>query len=557
MMATTQVSRKRKAYSILEKLQVVERIRKGEMQTKVSKEVGIPESTLRGWLKDEAKLREASTVLEDCGQARKWARTTQDQQLETAVFTWFTQARSEGTPLSGPVIQAQALKMHKELRGDEENFRANAGWLQRFKERHAISQVDIRGEQRSADEEVAASYPAKLSEIIAEGGFTGDQIYNCDETGLYYKMLPDKTLAAKSDENKTLGFKQYKDRITVLLCCNKTGSHKLAPLVIGKFGKPRCLHHVNMKTLPALYSHSKNAWMTAAIFEDWFHEEFVPKVRRHLRLKKLEPKAILLMDHCPAHPGVESLTSIDRKIKAVFLQKNTTSKLQPLDQGIISTLKRNYRRNLIVSMVDSSITVSDYLRQLNIKEAIHLVGEAWKGVTEKTIRGCWRKGLGAAFDNEEADSDTSFDGFDVQDLIDAECRQADYDNFSDTDVQQAQRVLGTEVDATAMEAWLTVDDDKPTYKMMTDDEIIQSVRQETETNSQTDTLEDDDEIVYDPPPTATEAIKGIEVTLRWLESSECATAAKVAHLRNLLHDAKADARKRSAQRKMTDFFTRK
>ena len=41
MMATAQVSRKRKAYSILEKLQVVERIRKGETQTKVSREVGI------------------------------------------------------------------------------------------------------------------------------------------------------------------------------------------------------------------------------------------------------------------------------------------------------------------------------------------------------------------------------------------------------------------------------------------------------------------------------------------------------------------------------------
>ena len=105
-----------------------------------------------------------------------------------------------------------------------------------------------------------------------------------------------------------------------------------------------------------------------------------------------------------------------------------------------------------------------------------------------------------------------------------------------------------------MQAWLTVDDNELTYEMMTDDEIIQSVRQETETNSKTDTLEDDDEIVYDPPPTATEAIKGIEVTLRWLESSECATAAKVAHLRNLLRDAKADAQKKSAKRKMTDFF---
>ena len=76
----------------------------------------------------------------------------------------------------------------------------------------------------------------------------------------------------------------------------------------------------------------------------------------------------------------------------------------------------------IVSMVDSILSVSYYLQQLNIKEAIHLTGAAWKwkGVTERTIRGCWRKGLGEAFDKEEADSDISFDGFDFQDLFDAE-----------------------------------------------------------------------------------------------------------------------------------------
>lgn len=519
--------------------------------------MGIPESTLRGWLKDENKLREASTTIDDCGQARKRARPAQDQQLEKAVFTWFTQTRSEGTPISGPVIQAQALKMHKQLHGDEEIFGATTGWLQRFKGRHRISQVTIRGEQRSADDEAAASYPQKLAEIIAEEGYNGDQIYNCDETGLYYKMLPDKTLATRNDDQRTLGFKQSKDRLTVLLCCNKSGSHKLPPLVIGKFGKPRCFHHVNMTTLPASNTHSKNAWMTSSIFEDWFHEEFVPKVRRHLRLKKMDSKAILLMDHCPAHPGIESLTSLDKKIKAAFLPKNTTSKLQPLDQGIIATLKRNYRRNLIVSMVDSSLSVSDYLRQLNIKEAIHLVGAAWEGVTERTVRGCWRKGLGAAFDEEEADSDTSFDGFDVQDLFDAERRAADFEGFSDVDVQQAQQVLGSDIDEGMMETWLSFDNDEPTFEKMSDEEIIQSVSQDPVSDGPTEPAEDDDEIVYEPPPTATEAVKGLEVALRWLESSECATAAKVAHLRNLLHDAKSDARKRSTQTKMTDFFTKK
>ena len=54
-----------------------------------------------------------------------------------------------------------------------------------------------------------------------------------------------KTFVLKSDEKKTFGFKQIKDRITVLLHCNRTGNHKLKPLVIGKFEKPRCFYSLN------------------------------------------------------------------------------------------------------------------------------------------------------------------------------------------------------------------------------------------------------------------------------------------------------------------------
>jgi hypothetical protein len=66
------------------------------------------------------------------------------------------------------------------------------------------------------------------------------------------------------------------------------------------------------------------------------------------------------MDHYPAHPCVELLMSLDRKIKAVFLPQNITSKLQLLDQGIIANFKRNYRRNLTGIMIESKMSVSDY-----------------------------------------------------------------------------------------------------------------------------------------------------------------------------------------------------
>ena len=55
---------KRKLYTVEQKLEAVWRVRRGESQAKVSRDNGVPESTLRGWLKDEEKLREFSTSLD-------------------------------------------------------------------------------------------------------------------------------------------------------------------------------------------------------------------------------------------------------------------------------------------------------------------------------------------------------------------------------------------------------------------------------------------------------------------------------------------------------------
>jgi hypothetical protein len=39
-------------------------------------------------------------------------------QLDTVMYQWFIQARSQGIPLSGPVIMAKAVEMNKKLDGD-------------------------------------------------------------------------------------------------------------------------------------------------------------------------------------------------------------------------------------------------------------------------------------------------------------------------------------------------------------------------------------------------------------------------------------------------------
>lgn len=86
---------------------------------------------------------------------------------------------------------------------------------------------------------------------------TPDAIFNADETGLFWKMLPNKTLV-HAGEATAPGRKISKERVTVLLCANSSGTKRIKPLLIGKAKKPRSFRN---KTVHLNYLHSKNAWI--------------------------------------------------------------------------------------------------------------------------------------------------------------------------------------------------------------------------------------------------------------------------------------------------------
>jgi len=419
--------RKCTSHSVAFKLETISRIRNGkESQTKVARELGIPESTIRGWLKNEDKLRSyVDEVDHEVGMSRKRARVSQDPVLDSALFGGFCAKRADGVPLSGPILQTMAAQMSQEIHGSSSTPQISKGWLDRWKARHGIRAIRITGEVRSADSAAAEAFLPELQRVVESESLVPDQIWNADETGLYWRMTPDHTLAARSDSRGSQGHKQAKERVTVLLACNWTGAHKLRPLVIGKSRSPRCFHHVNMEALPIVYSNSSNAWMTASIFEDWFHNQFVPGARRHLRRQGLEERGILLLDNCPAHPPADSLVSRDRKFRVVFLPKNTTSRIQPLDQGIISSFKRHYRAALIRSVVAEDTSIVDFLKAMTVKDACYKVATSWDRVTAKSIKATWDSALGNPFDHPCPDEDEEdFFGFTAEDVKVAEAKLA-------------------------------------------------------------------------------------------------------------------------------------
>ncbi|UYV80946.1 hypothetical protein LAZ67_19002239 [Cordylochernes scorpioides] len=164
--------------------------------------------------------------------------------------------------------------------------------------------VRISREVASADEEAARKYPEKLAKIIKAGGYCAHQIFNADETGLFWKKMPTRTYIAKSEKNAS-GFKAAKDRVTLLLCSNASGDRMLKPLLVNRSLKPRALKGKDLNTLPVHWMANKKAWVTTAIFTEWFNKCFVPEVENYMKEMGLEFKILLILDNAPGHPNLE------------------------------------------------------------------------------------------------------------------------------------------------------------------------------------------------------------------------------------------------------------
>jgi hypothetical protein len=150
-------------------------------------------------------------------------------------------------------------------------------------------------------------------------------------------MLPDKTHTFKGTNCK--GIKLNKERITVLVCVNLDGTETLPLLVIGKSKQQRCFRIT--KLLPCTYHHNKTAWMTCEIFQD-----FLASLDR--RMAPRSRKILQFVDHCPAHPkDVRNF----KNVQVECFPANTTSVLQPMDQGIIKALKQKFCRSFVLRLL--------------------------------------------------------------------------------------------------------------------------------------------------------------------------------------------------------------
>ncbi|XP_032875006.1 jerky protein homolog [Amblyraja radiata] len=309
-------------------------------------------------------------------------------------------------PLTGLMVMKQARKYHEELNIEGE-CEYSEGWLQKFKKRHGIKYLKICGEKASADYDAAERYIDEFAKMVSDDKLSPEQIYNADETALYWRYIPRKTLTTV-DERAPSGFKDAKDRVTVLGCANAASTRMLKLAVLGKSQRPRCFKGVT--NLPVHYYVNKNAWVTREMFTNWFNNHFVPAARAHCRKAGLVEncKILLLLDNCSAHPPAEVL--VKNNVFSIYLPPNVTSLIQPCDQGILRSMKTKYKYfflNCMLAAVNRGVDIKDFLKEFTLKDVIYALVNAWKDVTKSTLKNAWHKLWPATMfdENEPADED--------------------------------------------------------------------------------------------------------------------------------------------------------
>ena len=317
-----------------------------------------------------------STYESNCSTSKK-ARTSKFCDINEALYEWYLMACSKNIYPNGPTLTAKAKEIAARLGKTE--FEGSSGWLTRWKQRYNVKRITICGESGDVSGETVTSWKERLPEIVS--GYAKRNIFNWDEAGCFWRALPTRGFGRRGKKCK--GGKKSKQRFTIAFLVNAAGE-KETPIVIWKSARPRCFKNFDINSLPVKYYHQDKAWMTGQILHSYL-TSFNAKMKAEKR------SILLLMDNAGCHPP-EVLQGYSN-IKIVFLPANTTSKLQPLDLGIIANFKVHFRRHLlqyVAAKIDTATSATEIIKSVNVLIAIRWVALSWREVKVSTIQKCFR-----------------------------------------------------------------------------------------------------------------------------------------------------------------------
>jgi hypothetical protein len=174
----------------------------GQSLSAIARELDLSVSTVNITVKDADRMKEhvkgaaplKSTIITK-------QRSAAIYEMEKFLTTWMEDQTQRRVPLNLMTVQVKAGSLYADIKGKRQDvlqtFVASNGWFNRFKNRAGFHNVKVSGEAASGDAEAAQMFPDVLKDIINEGGYTAEPVFNVDETGLFWKKMPERTYIYK------------------------------------------------------------------------------------------------------------------------------------------------------------------------------------------------------------------------------------------------------------------------------------------------------------------------------------------------------------------------
>ena len=343
--------------TINQKLEVLDYIKCGSSTREACKQFGCSRQSISKWNKEVDNLIKSAQFN---GKATRVVKDDGLMRIKIGILAFYdlnkSMPKDAQINITGDIISARAktirnrlLERHQEspfLTDDEvkkmQKCQFSQSWGIKMAQKNGRRSKKLHGEAGSVDVVKATPHIDKICTLIAE--YDLDHVYNMDETGLFFKCLPNRSYLRKEDFKDARGSKlmKAKDRVTIYVCTNADGTDKVPLSMIGKPKQPRCF--VN-RTLEMKYYSQRSAWSDTVTFKKWW--KFF---RRHIRTRTGK-KVLLILDNCGLHG--EELIDPTGQVTVIFLPPNCTSMFQPMDSGVIAMLKKNYRTRLLMILLEN------------------------------------------------------------------------------------------------------------------------------------------------------------------------------------------------------------
>ncbi len=415
----------------------------------IAREYDVNERAIRKvWDKWEQILERSALMFDEAKEKTFRSSVGRFTKLEDMLYIWIDNMRRANLPVPPSLAIAKAKSIASSLSIPEMDFKASWQWLSRFRVCRGLQKMLLHGEGAKVNKFDLGLLAAldDLYVIIAQ--YDLENIYNIDKTGLFFCLLPRYSLLMPYEDISTSrGKKKSKDRVSLIVCANAVGTHKIPCTLINK---PKAHACIKDRQWPVPYFSEAKAWMDVETCWKWFNEVFFPEVKKRTRRRIL-----LLLDNAPGHFEAFGHDNV----RIVFFPPNCTSWKQPCDMGIIIALKKRFKYLYFKDVFDfyeldeeakfrkkmqgrrlrhGAVGVA-YGNPAHLLDAASYVKEAWQSVSPSSIKNAFIK---AEIMTLEADQEAVNE---IEDLV--------------TEVAQAIAALNLFVGQDKLEEFVHVDDE--------------------------------------------------------------------------------------------------